>query len=55
MDRDVYDKQHYRYMRGGSKGEYEHFLRVWMTNNAAPYYASPSVGFRCARDVDTAE
>ncbi|HMM28079.1 MAG: SUMF1/EgtB/PvdO family nonheme iron enzyme [Chloroflexota bacterium] len=52
---DVYDKQHYRYMRGGSKGEYEHFLRVWMTNNAAPYYASPSVGFRCARDVDTAE
>lgn len=51
----VYERQHYRYMRGGSKGEYEHFLRVWMTNNAAPYYASASVGFRCVRDVADTE
>lgn len=52
---DVYARQHYRYMRGGSKGEYEHYLRVWMTNNAAPYFTSPGVGFRCVRDVNAAE
>ncbi len=48
---DVKDKQHYRYMRGGSRAEYEHYLRVWASNNAAPQYASPNVGFRCARDA----
>lgn len=48
---DVYEKQHYRYMRGGSKAEYGHYLRVWASINAAPEYAGPSVGFRCARDV----
>ena len=52
---DVYEDQHYRYMRGGSKMEYEQWLRVWARNNAAPAYFGPSVGFRCARDVATTE
>lgn len=52
---DDYDKQHYRYMRGGSKGEYAYYLRVWPTINASPEFASPSVGFRCARDVAAGE
>jgi len=46
---DVYEGQHYRYMRGGSKDVYENNLRVWMRNNATPAYSSPGVGFRCAR------
>jgi formylglycine-generating enzyme required for sulfatase activity len=46
---DVYQDQHYRYMRGGSKMDYAYYLRVWMRNSAAPYYYSPSVGFRCVR------
>lgn len=45
----IYEGQHYRYMRGGSKDTYGYNLRVWMRNNAAPEYASPGVGFRCAR------
>jgi formylglycine-generating enzyme required for sulfatase activity len=45
----VYEDQHYRYMRGGSKMDYAYYLRVWMRNSAAPYYYSPSVGFRCVR------
>ncbi len=52
---DVYEDQHYRYMRGGSKMEYEYWLRVWARNNAAPEYFGPNVGFRCARDITTAE
>lgn len=52
---DVYEDQHYRYMRGGSKMEYEYNLRVWTRNNAAPEYFGPSVGFRCARDIAMAE
>lgn len=52
---DVYEEQHYRYMRGGSKMEYEYNLRVWTRNNAAPEYFGPSVGFRCARDIAMAE
>ncbi|MCZ7539887.1 MAG: formylglycine-generating enzyme family protein [Anaerolineae bacterium] len=51
----VYEEQHYRYMRGGSKMEYEQWLRVWARNNAAPKYFGPSVGFRCARDITTTE
>lgn len=43
----VYEGQHYRYMRGGSKADYEYNLRVWMRNNAAPDYYSIHVGFRC--------
>jgi formylglycine-generating enzyme required for sulfatase activity len=47
---DVYDDQHYRYMRGGSKENYEYNLRVWTRNSAGPTYYSPSVSFRCVRD-----
>ena len=46
----VYPDQHYRYMRGGSKDNYEYNLRVWTRNSASPDYYSPAVGFRCARD-----
>lgn len=46
---DVYDLQHYRYMRGGSKDLYQNNLRVWVRNNARPTYISPAVGFRCVR------
>lgn len=45
----VYELQHYRYMRGGSKDVYENNLRVWSRNNATPTFVSPAVGFRCAR------
>jgi len=47
--RDVYEGQHYRYMRGGSKDTYDMDLRIWVRNNATPTYYSPGVGFRCAR------
>ena len=47
---DVYEGQHYRYMRGGSKANYAYNLRIWTRNNATPEYNSPSVGFRCVRD-----
>jgi formylglycine-generating enzyme required for sulfatase activity len=47
---DVYESQHYRYMRGGSKDVYENNLRVWARNNATPVFTSPGIGFRCARD-----
>jgi formylglycine-generating enzyme required for sulfatase activity len=47
---DVYQDQHYRYMRGGSKDTYGYNLRVWTRNSAGPGYYSPAVGFRCARD-----
>ncbi len=46
---DVYEGQHYRYMRGGSKDTYEMDLRIWVRNNATPTYFSPGVGFRCVR------
>ncbi len=49
---DVYDSQHYRYMRGGSKEMYENNLRVWARNNATPTFTSPGVGFRCASDME---
>lgn len=47
----VYENQHYRFMRGGSKGDYSYMLRVWSRNSAGPDYYSASVGFRCARDT----
>ncbi len=47
---DVYEDQHYRYMRGGSKDTYGYNLRVWTRNSAGPEYYSPAVGFRCTRD-----
>jgi formylglycine-generating enzyme required for sulfatase activity len=49
---DVYENQHYRYMRGGSKDNYSYNLRVWTRNSAGPEYFSPGVGFRCARDEE---
>ena len=48
---DVYEDQHYRYMRGGSKDTYGYNLRVWTRNSAGPDYYSPAVGFRCVRDI----
>jgi len=48
---DVYEGQHYRYLRGGSKDSYGMDLRIWVRNNATPTYVSPGVGFRCARDA----
>ena len=45
----VYEGQHYRYLRGGSKDTYDMDLRVWVRNNATPTYFSPDVGFRCLR------
>ena len=48
---DIYEEQHYRYMRGGSKDNYGYNLRVWTRNNAHPEYFSPGVGFRCVSDV----
>jgi formylglycine-generating enzyme required for sulfatase activity len=47
---DIYEDQHYRYMRGGSLENYAYNLRIWTRNSASPTYASPSLGFRCARD-----
>lgn len=46
---DIYENQHYRYMRGGSKADYAYNLRVWTRNNARPDYYSPNAGFRCVR------
>ncbi|NJD60886.1 MAG: hypothetical protein C3F13_06230 [Anaerolineales bacterium] len=48
----VYEGQHYRYLRGGSKDTYDMDLRIWVRNNATPTYYSPAVGFRCARGGD---
>ncbi|MBN2469111.1 MAG: SUMF1/EgtB/PvdO family nonheme iron enzyme [Anaerolineae bacterium] len=48
---DDYSYIHYRFMRGGSRGDYEPFLRTWARNNAGPDHAGPSVGFRCVQDT----
>jgi formylglycine-generating enzyme required for sulfatase activity len=48
----VYEGEHYRYMRGGSKDTYDMDLRIWVRNNATPTYFSPGVGFRCANGGD---
>lgn len=45
----IYEGAHYRSLRGGSKDTYGYNLRVFTVNNATPTYASPGVGFRCAR------
>ena len=42
----VYDEQHYRYLRGGSKDVYENYLRIWIRNSAMPSFTSPGFGFR---------
>ncbi len=48
---DVHEGFHYRYLRGGSKANYEHKLRVWTQESARPDYYSPNAGFRSARLV----
>jgi formylglycine-generating enzyme required for sulfatase activity len=45
---------HDRGLRGGSKDTYGYNLRAWTRYTAPPDYASPGVGFRCARDVSPA-
>lgn len=45
----IYEGMHYRSLRGGSKDTYGYNLRIYTINNATPTYASPGVGFRCAR------
>ncbi len=48
---DDYPFMHYRFMRGGSYLNYEIYAATWVRNNAEPWFASPSVGFRCVRDL----
>jgi len=45
----IYEEQHYRYLRGGSKDVYENYLRIWVRNSSIPTYTSPGFGFRCVR------
>lgn len=45
----VYEEQHYRYLRGGSKDVYENYLRIWVRNSSIPTYTSPAFGFRCVK------
>jgi len=46
---DIYEGIHYRFMRGGSKGNYDYNLRVWTRNDARPDYYGSEAGFRCVR------
>ncbi len=48
---DDYPNLHYRYMRGGSRTNYEYDLFSWARNSAGPEFYSMYIGFRCARDV----
>lgn len=45
----IYEGMHYRFMRGGSKGNYDFNLRVWSRNSAEPDFYGPSTGFRCVK------
>lgn len=47
---DVYDDQHYRYLRGGAKDNYAYNLRTWTRNSAGPQHYGTNIGFRCAKD-----
>ena len=47
---DVYEDQHYRYLRGGAKDNYAYNLRSWTRNSAGPQHYGTNIGFRCARD-----
>ena len=47
---DDYPDLHYRYMRGGSRTNYEYNLFSWARNSAGPDFYSMYIGFRCARD-----
>ena len=46
---DIYEGMHYRFMRGGSKANYDFNLRVWSRNSAEPDFFGPSTGFRCVK------
>src|SRR5690606_28007950 len=48
---DDYPYLHYRFMRGGSRSDYEPFLRTWARNSAGPDHVGFNVGFRCVQDV----
>jgi len=48
---DDYPDLHYRYMRGGSRTNYEYNLFVWARNSAGPDFYSMYIGFRCARAI----
>lgn len=52
---DDYADVHYRYMRGGSRTNYEYNLFTWARNNAGPEFYSMYIGFRCVRDVQVVE
>jgi formylglycine-generating enzyme required for sulfatase activity len=52
---DDYPDLHYRYLRGGSRTNYEYNLFTWARNSAGPEFYSMYIGFRCARDVQTVE
>lgn len=52
---DDYADLHYRYMRGGSRTNYEYNLFTWARNSSGPSFYSMYIGFRCARDVQTIE
>ncbi len=49
---DDYPDMHYRYMRGGSRNNYEYNLFTWARNSAGPEYYSMYIGFRCVRDIN---
>jgi formylglycine-generating enzyme required for sulfatase activity len=48
---DIQKGAHYRNLRGGSYTNYAYNLRIWTHNNADPSHYSPSVGFRCVKDL----
>ncbi|MGD9899357.1 MAG: formylglycine-generating enzyme family protein, partial [Calditrichaceae bacterium] len=52
---DDYPDLHYRYMRGGSRNNYEYNLFTWARNSAGPDFYSMYIGFRCVRDVQKTE
>ncbi|NTV48128.1 MAG: formylglycine-generating enzyme family protein [Geobacteraceae bacterium] len=47
---DVFPKTHYRWMRGGSKSNYDFELRVYNKNSAGPDFHEIDIGFRCAKN-----
>lgn len=46
---DIYPHSHYRWMRGGSKNNYDYELRVYNRNSAGPEHHEINVGFRCVQ------
>lgn len=52
---DDYPDVHYRYLRGGSRTNYEYNLFIWARNSTGPEFYSMYFGFRCVRDVQEIE